>query len=146
MIIDDPAQTNALVEDVWAMHLSLILRMSVWEELTDPSPLNTSLPPLEPAVDGTPEVRQYLTVIFAHMIHDKSLWMICATPMRYLFYFMRAREQRHIEEMTVGAGGTLLDVCSLLLKCLYVVLADIQSADGDPKWIVQSLSYVLTLV
>ncbi|KAJ6548828.1 hypothetical protein B0H19DRAFT_1379140 [Mycena capillaripes] len=44
------------------------------------------------------------------------------------------------------AGGTVLDVRSLLLRHLHAAFVDIQSPDGDPRWILQSLAFILETI
>ncbi|KAJ7033582.1 hypothetical protein C8F04DRAFT_1395979 [Mycena alexandri] len=135
------------VEEIWFLHLSLIMKFAFWEELAEPSPLRPSLPLLEPLVGDTPCIREYLTTIWARMIHDKVVRDRCATPMRYILcYFMRTKEEENFQDIVLGAGGTVFDVCSLLLKHLDTVLADIGSGSGDPKWIIQSLVFVLETI
>ncbi|KAJ7722637.1 magnesium transporter NIPA-domain-containing protein [Mycena metata] len=84
---------------------------------------------------------------WARMIHDKAMRDRCATPMRYIMcYFMRTKEEENFQAVILGAGGTVCDVCSLLLKHLDTVLSDIYCGSGDPKWITQSLVFVLETI
>ncbi|KAJ7153305.1 hypothetical protein C8R46DRAFT_1301659 [Mycena filopes] len=130
--------------DVWLLHLSLIKLFAFSGELPEPSPLRRTLPPIE---SDTPRIRQYITFIWARIIHDEHLRRVCATPMRYILsYFMQTKEEQNLADVVIGAGGTVFDVCSLLLKHLDTILVDIYSDCGDTKWIIQSLTFVLETI
>ncbi|KAJ6478135.1 hypothetical protein C8R47DRAFT_1288525 [Mycena vitilis] len=144
--IDDFAEYDTPIDGVWYRHLSVIFNFSLLGVLTEPSPLNHNHPTLEAIISDTPRIRQYITVILARMTQDKDLRVECAPVMRYLLsYFMRAKEKADFDEMMLGAGGTLIDVCYLFLQYLDTALADILSL-GDPSWIVQSLIFVLETI
>ncbi|KAJ7618280.1 hypothetical protein DFH06DRAFT_1483306 [Mycena polygramma] len=117
----------------------LVVRFAIWDDLH----LALFPPPvLEEIVTNTPHIREYLTEILARMIHDADLRMECATGMRYLLaYFMRNAEGPNFDQLVIGAGGTVSDLCTLGIKYLHVVVADIES-NADPEWILHSVIFI----
>ncbi|KAJ7153274.1 hypothetical protein C8R46DRAFT_1357172 [Mycena filopes] len=128
---------------VWELHLLMILSFGTWTSLSQLS-ANRIIPRLEPVVADTPRLRQFLTGIWAHMVHDKETRQICGPPMGWFFgSCLRTSDQRTFADMVTGAGGTILDLSALVIKHLKVAAADIRSSDSDPKWILQSVTFLV---
>ncbi|KAJ7153247.1 hypothetical protein C8R46DRAFT_1357153 [Mycena filopes] len=151
--IDEFPDFDVLAAEVWHLHLLIILTFGTWKDLPQLSKMRDQLkpalisppPPLDSLVSDTPRLRQYLTAVWAHMVHDKLVRRACGTPMCWIFpSFLRASEERTFVDMLVGAGGTALDLSSLVIKHLKVAAADLSDPTGDLESIFQSLACVLS--